>query len=59
MSGGSLVPLAKQLGHTTTRMVEKHYAHLAVSWRAEEARKHAPSLGLERESVVRWRRYEI
>lgn len=47
MSGGSLVALAKQLGHTTTRMVEKHYGHLAESWRAEEARKHAPSLDLE------------
>jgi integrase len=47
MSGGSLVALAKQLGHTTTRMVEKHYGHLADSWRAEEARKHSPALGLE------------
>ena len=56
MSGGSLVALAKQLGHTTTRMVEKHYGHLADSWRAEEARKHAPSLGLEAGSVVRMRR---
>lgn len=56
MSGGSLVALAKQLGHTTTRMVEKHYGHLADSWRAEEARKHAPSLGLEEGSVVRMRR---
>ena len=28
MSGGSLVALAKQLGHTTTRMVEKHHGHL-------------------------------
>jgi len=56
MSGGSLVALAKQLGHTTTRMVEKHYGHLAESWRAEEARKHAPSLGIERGTVARMRR---
>jgi integrase len=56
MSGGSLVALAKQLGHTTTRMVEKHYGHLADSWRAQEARKHAPSLGLEAGWVVRMRR---
>jgi integrase len=55
MSGGSLVALAKQLGHTTTRMVEKHYGHLAESWRAEEARKHAPSLGLETGNVARLR----
>ena len=56
MSGGSLVALAKQLGHTTTRMVEKHYGHLADSWRAEEARKHAPSLGLGDRKVVRLKR---
>lgn len=56
MSGGSLVSLAKQLGHTTTRMVEKHYGHLADSWRAEEARKHAPSLGVEEGTVVRMKR---
>jgi len=55
MSGGSLVALAKQLGHTTTRMVEKHYGHLADSWRAEEARKHAPSLGVEKSTVRRLR----
>jgi hypothetical protein len=37
-------------------MVEKHYGHVADSWRAEEAREHAPSLGLEPGSVVRLRR---
>lgn len=57
MSGGSLVALAKQLGHSTTRMVEKHYGHLAESWRKEEAQKHAPSFGLESGSVVRMRRH--
>lgn len=56
MNGGSLVSLAKQLGHTTTRMVEKHYGHLADSWRAEQARKHAPSFGVEKGSVVRMKR---
>jgi integrase len=56
MSGGSLVSLARQLGHSTTRMVEKHYAHLADTWRAEEARKHAPRLGREKKTVVRKRR---
>jgi hypothetical protein len=55
MNGGSLVALAKQLGHTTTRMVEKHYGHLADSWRAAEARKHAPALGIESGTVVRMR----
>jgi len=53
MNGGSLIALAKQLGHTTTRMVEKHYGHLADSWRAAEARKHAPRLGVEKSKVQR------
>ncbi len=55
MNGGSLIALARQLGHTTTRMVEKHYGHLADAWRAEEARKHAPRLGRERQVVTRKR----
>jgi integrase len=55
MSGGSLVALAKQVDHTTTRMVEKHDGHLADSWRAGEARQHAPRLGQRRESVRRFR----
>lgn len=56
MSGGSLVAVAKQLGHTTTRMVEKHYGHLADSWRADDARQHAPSLRAGKTNVVRMRR---
>ncbi len=56
MSGGSLVSLAKQLGHSTTRMVEKHYGHLSDSWRAEEARKHAPKLTCGTERIRRLRR---
>lgn len=47
MSGGSLVALAKQLGHTTTRMVEAHYGHLSDAWRAAEAAKHAPALNVD------------
>jgi len=55
MNGGSLVGVAKQLGHTTTRMVEKHYGHLADSWRADEAQRHAPRLGREERKVRRMR----
>ena len=55
MSGGALVSLAKQLGHSTTRMVEKHYGHLSDAWRAEEARKHAPEVTSEARKVVRMR----
>lgn len=56
MSGGGLVDLARQLGHSSTRMVEKHYGHLSDDWRAEQARKHAPSLGIEPGKVRRMRR---
>ncbi len=37
MNGGSIPGLAQQLGHADTRMTIRHYAHLASSWRAEEA----------------------
>ena len=56
MSGGDLSTLSKQLGHADTRMTTRHYAHLADRYRAEQARKHAPSLGLKTSSVVRIRR---
>jgi integrase len=46
MNGGSLPALAAQLGHGDTRMTIKHYGHLGDSWRAEEARRHAPDYGL-------------
>jgi integrase len=32
MAGVPLVVVAQNLGHTDTRMVEKHYGHLAKSW---------------------------
>ena len=53
MSGGGLPDLAKQLGHSTVRMVEKHYGHLSDAWRAEQAQQFAPKLGLEHGNVRR------
>jgi len=53
MAGGGVPDLAKQLGHSTTRMVEKHYGHLADSWRADQARQFAPALGLKPSGKVR------
>jgi integrase len=44
MNGGPLPALASQLGHADTRMTIRHYAHLADSWRAAEARQHGPRL---------------
>jgi integrase len=56
MSPGADLPgLAKQLGHADTRMTLRHYAHLAESWRAEQAQRHAPRLGLQQPRVVRFR----
>ena len=46
MNGGGLADLAKQLGHATTAMVERHYGHLADDWRADRAKRFAPSLKL-------------
>lgn len=43
------VPLAfigAQLGHSDTRMVEKHYGHLAPSAKKDAIRKLAPRLGI-------------
>ncbi|MCH7665851.1 MAG: site-specific integrase [Acidobacteria bacterium] len=51
-SGGSLIGLSKQLGHTDTRMVDKHYGHLAENWRAAEAQRFAPSFGLSSSQKV-------
>lgn len=59
MSPGADLPgLAKQLGHADTRMTLRHYAHLAESWRAQQAQRHAPKLGLQQPAVVRFQQKE-
>jgi integrase len=47
MNGVPLLVVAGNLGHTDTRMVEKHYGHLAPSYRADEIRKGAPTFGIK------------
>ena len=37
--------IARNLGHADTRMVEKHYGHLAPSYVADEIRRGAPRFG--------------
>jgi integrase len=44
--------IAEQLGHVETRMTEKHYAHLALSYVAETIRAHFPVLGIAGETSV-------
>ena len=39
--------VAKNLGHTDTRMVEKHYGHLSRDWMTETIRRTAPSFGMD------------
>jgi integrase len=47
MNGAPLMVVARNLGHADTRMVERHYGHLAPSFVADEIRKAAPSFGLK------------
>ena len=43
-AGAPLIVVAQALGHTDTRMVDKHYAHLAPSYVADTIRSTAPDL---------------
>jgi hypothetical protein len=52
MNGAPLLVVAKNLGHSSTRMVEKHYGHLAPSFIAEAIRDAAPRFGLPSERTV-------
>jgi integrase len=47
-----LMVVAKNLGHADTRMVEKHYGHLAPSYVADAIRKGAPRFGFKSDSKV-------
>ncbi|WP_439375325.1 tyrosine-type recombinase/integrase [Bradyrhizobium sp. DASA03120] len=52
MNGVPLIVVAKNLGHSDTRMVERHYGHLAPSYVADAIRAGAPRFG-DGESNVR------
>jgi integrase len=52
MAGVPLHVVAKNLGHADTRMVEKHYGHLAPSYIADEIRRAAPRYGIEPDRKV-------
>jgi integrase len=45
MNGMPLMVVAKNLGHSDTRTVEKHYGHLAPSYISDAVRAHAPRFG--------------
>jgi integrase len=46
MNGVPMLVVAKNLGHSDTRMVEKHYGHLAPSFIADAIRAGAPRFGV-------------
>ena len=51
MAGMPLMVVAKNMGHSDTRMVEKHYGHLAPSYVADAVRKSAPKFGFKSSNV--------
>jgi integrase len=52
MAGMPLLVVARNLGHADSKMVEKHYGHLAPSFVADAIRKGAPRFGLAASSNV-------
>jgi integrase len=52
MAGVPLIIVARNLGHVDTRMVERHYGHLAPSYVADAIRAGAPRFGSVRERKV-------
>jgi integrase len=52
MSGMPLMIVAKNLGHSDSKMVEKHYGHLAPSYIADAIRAHAPKFGFKPGNVA-------
>lgn len=45
-AGAPLMAVAENLGHRDTRMVERHYGHLAESYVADVIRKSAPTFDI-------------
>jgi integrase len=52
MAGAPLIVVAQVLGHSDSRMVEKHYGHLARSYVQEVIERTALGIGLDEQSVV-------
>jgi integrase len=52
MNGVPLMIVARNLGHADTRMVEKHYGHLAPSFVTDAIRKGAPVFGFAPDTNV-------
>ncbi len=50
-NGVPLIVVAKNLGHVDTRMVEKHYGHLAKSYVNDAIRSGGPRFGVRASNV--------
>jgi integrase len=53
MRGVPLIVIAHHLGHTDTRMAERHYAHLSPSYMADAIRAGLPQFGILESSNLR------
>jgi integrase len=53
MNGMPLMVVARNLGHASTAMVEKHYGHLATSYIDDQVRAAAPQFGVLEPTNVR------
>jgi integrase len=53
MGGVPLMVVARNLGHADTRMVERHYGHLAPSFVADAIRQNAPRFGFGKAANLR------
>jgi len=45
MAGMSLETVGEQLGHATIEITRRHYAHLAATYKRQQAKDHAPRFG--------------
>lgn len=52
MGGVPLLVVAGNLGHSDTRMVEKHYGHLTKDYQKQQINKGAPKFGIKSKSSV-------
>ena len=53
MGGAPLAVVAEALGHTSTRMVERHYGHLSRAYVTKSLNDAAPDFGIKPANVVR------
>jgi integrase len=51
-NGTPLMVVARNLGHSNIKMLERHYGHLAPSYIADEIRRGAPKFGFERDTKI-------